>query len=612
MKKYLFTLLLAFSILGGGSVLYTYAATPSATINNPIAPKITAENSRGVATITGTVNDAAVSLLNNTTNPGILYVKYGRKTGDPDKPYTEETSAAVQTKISSPSDVFTVSMKNLATGTYSYKLWIWVPSQEIRDGVFTQEAWYPLTGQYDFTIQAISEQIFARVQPTTTTETSATVSIDTYNVPAKLSNGAAVILGTITTDSSGAKMCNPDQTLKKAVIIDQSSDIPSKIEATFSSLSPQVYCVNLYIPAVKVAGTTVFDAQTINCSTEDQLQSEGNQTYAGFCDKDKGFFAVGKGVTVPDTLTSLSNRADRCGQTSTSTDYYCPLAPLPGTTDDKGGIDIKKQGIPGYISGLITLVIGLIGVLSVLMIVVGGIEYMSTVQVGEKEGARARITNAIFGLVLALGSYAVLNTINPNLVDLNVSLPNVTLQSEEGFTPTSGGGTYTGGGSNSNVTTNISTYDAYLKQAAASYQGVECTYLKAFMYAESGGDSNARSGAGARGLMQLMPDTFTGLGFDASKITDPQTNINAGAKYLQQLRGNACNGVSSNAVCRTTDMQFIITAYNGGPRANTPSKTYPSKTWWQCEQNGGYAETRNYVPKVQKNYDKLKANGWGC
>ncbi len=118
---------------------------------------------------------------------------------------------------------------------------------------------------------------------------------------------------------------------------------------------------------------------------------------------------------------------------STDNTSYCLLAPLPGIGEN-GKVN-TTTGIQGYLNGIIRLVIGLIGVLAVVMVVVGGIEYMSTVSVGEKEGAKSRITNALFGLILALSAYTILNTINPNLVNLSIYVPNVTvtLDGDEGI-----------------------------------------------------------------------------------------------------------------------------------------------------------------------------------
>ena len=69
------------------------------------------------------------------------------------------------------------------------------------------------------------------------------------------------------------------------------------------------------------------------------------------------------------------------------------------------------------------------------MVVLGGIEYMGSEGPFSKSSAKEKIWNAIFGLMLALGIVLLLNTINPNLTNLNLDL---------GTSPSSG--TLGGGG----------------------------------------------------------------------------------------------------------------------------------------------------------------------
>ncbi len=72
--------------------------------------------------------------------------------------------------------------------------------------------------------------------------------------------------------------------------------------------------------------------------------------------------------------------------------------------------------------------------------------------------------------------------------------------------------------------------------------GIEPAFVCAVIYRESHYDPTAVSGAGARGLMQLMPDTGTwwaeklGLsGYTADSLFDPEINIRLGVRYLRYL-----------------------------------------------------------------------------
>ena len=63
-------------------------------------------------------------------------------------------------------------------------------------------------------------------------------------------------------------------------------------------------------------------------------------------------------------------------------------------------------------------------------------------------------------------------------------------------------------------------------------------------------DPAALSGAGARGLLQLMPETAREVGLPGD---EPAANVLAGARYLRQLLN------------RYSDVDLALAAYNAGP-----------------------------------------------
>lgn len=91
---------------------------------------------------------------------------------------------------------------------------------------------------------------------------------------------------------------------------------------------------------------------------------------------------------------------------------------------------------------------------------------------------------------------------------------------------------------------------------------------------ESAGKVNAVSGAGASGLMQLMPATAERFGVKDIKI--PAENIKGGVAYLDWLMKEFDN-----------DPILVLASYNAGENAVKRHAGVPP-----------YAETRAYVPKV--------------
>jgi len=125
-------------------------------------------------------------------------------------------------------------------------------------------------------------------------------------------------------------------------------------------------------------------------------------------------------------------------------------------------------------------------------------------------------------------------------------------------------------------------FDEYIHQASALYQIPE-PLVRAVIKVESDYDPRAVSYAGARGLMQLMPETAARM--QCKDINDPRENIFGGVRYLRVL-ANMFNG----------DLELSVAGYNAGEGA--------------VVQYGGippYAQTRDYVVKVTKFYRRYRS-----
>ncbi len=101
---------------------------------------------------------------------------------------------------------------------------------------------------------------------------------------------------------------------------------------------------------------------------------------------------------------------------------YTPLAGLPGLPEGQPIDTSQSCAFGNYLNIIFKAVIGICAVLALIMIVFGGIEYMTGGTASEKSGGKDKILNAILGLVILLGSYALLNTLNPQLLNVCLNL----------------------------------------------------------------------------------------------------------------------------------------------------------------------------------------------
>lgn len=298
---------------------------------------------------------------------------------------------------------------------------------------------------------------------------------------------------------------------------------------------------------------------------------------------------------------------------------FTPNVEIPGfpTTTKVNG---RTAG--DYIRALYVYFVGVVGVFAVVMIMYAGFIWITAAgNAGKITQAKEQMNGAVIGLILMLTSFLLLQLVNPELVKLrDLNLPTVprilqpaelTQSSEKGVSPTSFDPGKVG---------NANSYDAMFLAKACPDRDLAFR-LKAIMIIESGGRATVISSANAVGLMQLLPGTAHKT---VAELQDPQTNITAGAAYVAQLRARTCPAratLKSGKVvdctwpegqqsCIEGGWKYIAAAYNGGLGANCASKSCPGKTWWECEQNPGFAETRNYVVKFETALKVLTNNNW--
>jgi soluble lytic murein transglycosylase-like protein len=119
-------------------------------------------------------------------------------------------------------------------------------------------------------------------------------------------------------------------------------------------------------------------------------------------------------------------------------------------------------------------------------------------------------------------------------------------------------------------------------KGASDKQLLDEDLVNSVIRAESGFNAHAVSPKGARGLMQLMPDTASSLG--VTNTFDAKANVEGGTQYLRWLLDRY-----------HCDLAKALAAYNAGPH--------------RVEQYHGippYSETRAYVARIIRDFNRQK------
>ncbi len=137
-----------------------------------------------------------------------------------------------------------------------------------------------------------------------------------------------------------------------------------------------------------------------------------------------------------------------------------------------------------------------------------------------------------------------------------------------------------GGDSNPSVFSYIkdsNQFDSLITEFSKKYQ-VDFALIKAMIRTESGFNPLAVSKKGAKGLMQLMPETAQRV--NVSNVFSPRENIEGGVRYFKYLLSLFNN-----------DLRLSLAAYNAGENVVAELRSIPP-----------YRETVDYVKKVLNYY----------
>jgi len=124
-------------------------------------------------------------------------------------------------------------------------------------------------------------------------------------------------------------------------------------------------------------------------------------------------------------------------------------------------------------------------------------------------------------------------------------------------------------------------YDSLISELSRKYQ-VDFALIKAIIRAESGFNPFAVSRKGAKGLLQLMPETASRL--NVSNVFNPKENIDGGVRHVKYLLS-----------LFNDDLRLSLAAYNAGENLVADLRSIPP-----------YRETVDYVQRVLSFYQSYR------
>lgn len=185
--------------------------------------------------------------------------------------------------------------------------------------------------------------------------------------------------------------------------------------------------------------------------------------------------------------------------------------------------------------------------------------------------------SAVAGLALLAAPAIVRAEIKPVVQGGEVVFTNVGEHARAGTTAAAGGMKGAAIASSASIPAAPPDLAGLVSGSAARY-GFDPALIQAVIAAESAFDHRAVSKKGARGLMQLMPETARLYG--VRDLHDPASNLEAGVGYLRQL------------VLRFKgDVKLALAAYNAGPEAVARYGGVPP-----------YEETMGYLDRIRSYY----------
>lgn len=153
-----------------------------------------------------------------------------------------------------------------------------------------------------------------------------------------------------------------------------------------------------------------YPSSNVRCFTQDAcfeaIANSLDQQVAGTGDVSlAGSFSILDGYQPPECLQGSG--------------YCYPPQRYQNLSVSLGGVG-KVSGLSDYISQAYQTLLGIALTISIVMVMIGGLQYVLAAGSGSVGQAKERIVNAVTGLVLLFSAYVILYTVNPNLVSLRL------------------------------------------------------------------------------------------------------------------------------------------------------------------------------------------------
>lgn len=261
----------------------------------------------------------------------------------------------------------------------------------------------------------------------------------------------------------------------------------------------------------------------------------------------------------------------------TEAQEFVPLVGVPGVDPNGGG------GIGEYVQALYILAISVAAFLAVVKIIFSGVQYLLSDVVTSKEDAKRGIRGALLGLLIVLAAVIILETINPQLTNLDVfSAATIPVEMGSGgvFDLFGSGFSGTNGGAQSITSQPVTITDD--NQAAVNALMLQCAQ-------ENG---NFTISTNANGDQVANCDTTTAVeqttGNDEAALQAQRDSCNnIGRVYTETTLGNGATQVTCGASC-----EFGVAP---GTNSCAASNQTGGNISFQCDSSSvEYASCANY------------------